>query len=187
MIFNAINSYFVIMKKIPFKTNAGVMPKEKKGNIKNMNPEVKRRIKANCEKIRNRERLNDVDPDKQSDYSEIMRKKGTGRKLNDIDRAKLVPIILKDNIDRIDQRLLDITDDLLAAKSIKVRMFAWKELLKYRLPQKHKVEADININISVMDYTDEVSQQQHPETDFSNYELLQNINNITDAEFDESN
>lgn len=175
------------MKKIPFKTNAGVMPKEKKGNIKNMNPEEKKRIKRKAKKLQNQKPIRDVEPEKRSEYSEkLLEKANSGQKLNDMDRSALVPFILKDNIDRVDNRLMELTDEFLYSKSPKVRLAAWREMLKYRLPQKHKLEADININISIKDYTDEVSPDQETDT-FKNYELVQGVNNIIDAKFKESN
>jgi len=40
--------------------------------------------------------------------------------------------------------LLMLAKDLITNKSIKIRMFAWKELMKYSFPQKSSLQGELN-------------------------------------------
>ncbi len=83
---------------------------------------------------------------------------GTFQKGNEIATAKagkkhnatIVKELLSKNISNVDNRLYEITLELLNSKSIKIRAFAWKELLKYRLPVKPIIETDPVSQIKVV-------------------------------------
>ena len=40
--------------------------------------------------------------------------------------------------------LLMLAKDLITNKSIKIRMFAWKELMRYSFPQKSSLQGELN-------------------------------------------
>lgn len=64
---------------------------------------------------------------------------------------------LKESLPQLDTKLFEISEELLSSRSQRVRAFAWKELLKYRLPLMHALkepEHPQRIEIIMKDYAD---------------------------------
>jgi len=53
--------------------------------------------------------------------------------------STIVKELLSEKIKNLDGKLFEITLQLLNSENLKVKAFAWKELLKYRLSSKHEV------------------------------------------------
>lgn len=61
--------------------------------------------------------------------------------------ATIVKELLSDRISDFDEKLYDIADNLL--NDPMSRGFAWKELLKYRLPQKRELSGETTHNFNL--------------------------------------
>jgi len=68
-------------------------------------------------------------------------------------KSTIVKELLSKNISNVDNRLYEITFELLNSKNLKIKAFAWKELLKYRLPIKPEINSsdqqitEVKVNI----------------------------------------
>lgn len=67
-------------------------------------------------------------------------------------KGTIIKELLSKNISNVDNRLYEITLELLNSKNLRIKAFAWKELLKYRLPIKPEMNSnnqitDVKVNI----------------------------------------
>lgn len=62
-----------------------------------------------------------------------------------LQKKTIIKLALKDRIADFDERMYEVTDELL--KDPKTKAFAWKELNKYRIPVKS--ETDLNLTSGI--------------------------------------